>query len=252
METVLADEIVRFGLLFARLGTCMMLVPGIGETAVTPRLRLGFALFLALLLYPVLLPQLPLPADDGALVLALMGEITVGLAIGLAARLVLAALELAGGMIALQSGLAAAALFDPQQGGQTTLSGRFISVAGLTLFLVLDGHHHLLTALAGTYRLVPPAGLVPVASLVEFLSLLSTGLWEVALRIAAPVFLVSAATYAAFGLLARLVPGLQIFFIALPLQIALALLALLAGLPAGLAVFLHFADGAFIRPPFGS
>jgi len=242
MEHGLADEITRLGVLFARLGTCLMLVPGIGETVVTPRVRLGFALLLSLLLHPALAPQLSLPVDDAGLVRLLATEIAIGLALGLAVRIALASLELAGGIVAMQSGLSAAALFDPQQGGQTTLPGRLLSVAGLTLFLVLDGHHQLLAVLAASYRLIPPSGAAPVASLAEYLLLASTALWSAALAIAAPVLIVTAVVYAAFGLFTRLVPGIQIFFVAMPLQIALALLALLAGLPAALAVFLRLAD----------
>lgn len=246
MESVLAEEVTRFGLLFARVGSCLVLLPGIGEAAVTPRTRLGLALFVTLLLYPVLLPKIPLPADDAALVAALAVEIAIGLAYGLAARLAIAALELAGSMIALQSGLAAAALFDPSLGGQTTLSGRFLSVAGLTLFLVLDGHHALLSALADSYGALPPAQAPPLAGLTELLSLASGEMWATALRIAAPVFLVSAVTYAAFGLLSRLVPGIQIFFVAMPLQIALAVAALMVSLPAALSAFLTFADATVV------
>lgn len=242
MEATLAQEVTRFGLLFARIGSCLVLLPGIGETSVTPRARLGLALFVTLLLYPVLAREVPLPANDATLVLALGGEIAIGLAYGLAARFAIAALELAGGMIALQSGLAAAALFDPSSGSQTTLPGRFLSVAGLTLFLVLDGHHALLAALADSYRSLPPAEPPPLSDLAELLSVVSGGLWSTAVRIAAPVFFVGAVTYTAFGLFSRLVPGIQIFFVAMPLQIALAVAALMVSLPAALAAFLTFVD----------
>ncbi|GBD43170.1 hypothetical protein HRbin40_00636 [bacterium HR40] len=252
MEQELAQEIVRFGLLFARIGSCLMLVPGIGDAAVSPQLRLGLGLLLSLLLYPALLPQLALPEGEAALLRALASEIGLGLAFGLALRLAFGALELAGSLVALQSGLAAAALFDPQQGGQTSLTGRFLGVAGLTLFLVLDGHHQLLRALAGSYRLWPAAAAPPLSSLGEFLEFLlqlSTALWEVALRIAAPVFFVAVTTNVALGLVARLVPGIQVFFLAIPIQIALALLALVFGSAAGLGVFLRFADSALSSLP---
>lgn len=249
MDQELAQEIVRFGLLFARIGSCLMLVPGIGDAAVSPQLRLGLGLLLSLLLYPALLPQLALPEGEAALLRALASEIGLGLAFGLALRLAFGALELAGSLVALQSGLAAAALFDPQQGGQTSLTGRFLGVAGLTLFLVLDGHHQLLRALAGSYRLWPAAAAPPLSSLGGFLLQLSTALWEVALRIAAPVFFVAVTTNVALGLVARLVPGIQVFFLAIPIQIALALLALVFGSAAGLGVFLRFADSALSSLP---
>ena len=233
---------MRFGLLFARLGSCLMAVPGIGETTVLIRLRLGFALLLALLLYPVLGLQLAVPADDAALMRLLMSEIAIGLAMGLAIRMAMAALEVAGSIIALQSGLAAASLFDPRQGELTTVPARLLSVAGLTLFLVLDGHHQLLLALARSYQLIPAAGAAPVASLAEALMLVSTALWPTALAVAAPVLLVTVLSHAAFGLVARLVPGMQVFFAALPLQIGVALLALLIGLPAAVTAALRLAD----------
>jgi flagellar biosynthetic protein FliR len=242
METVLADEITRLGVLFARLGTCLMLVPGIGEVAVMPQVRLGFGLLLTLLLYPALAPQLEVPTDDAGLLRLLAAEIVIGCALGFAIRMALASLELAGSVVAMQSGLAAAALFDPQQGGQTTLPGRFLAITGLTLFLVLDGHHQLLALLATSYRLMPPSGTAPVANFAEDLLLLSAALWSVAVAIAAPVLIVTILTSTVFGLFTRLVPGIQVFFIAMPLQIALAILAMVAGISAALGVFLRFAD----------
>ena len=121
MNLLLPGIAAAYLLTFARVGTLVMLMPGVGEQLVSPRLRLAFALLLSLLLFPTVRPLLP--TQNGAiagpgLIALLIGELLVGLMLGLTVRMVLAALQTAGMIISQQLGLSYAMTVDPMQGGQ--------------------------------------------------------------------------------------------------------------------------------------
>ena len=142
-----------FLLLFARVGSILMLVPALGETTIPARMRLSFALALSLVLYPIISPQLPpLPAEMFGIIALVVHEIVIGLIIGSIARLSVSGTQLAGSVIASSSGLSVATAADPINGGvQDALIGAFLSFLGVALIFATDLHHVSLSAISDSY-----------------------------------------------------------------------------------------------------
>jgi flagellar biosynthetic protein FliR len=238
LADLLVGEIGSVLLVFARLGTALMVVPGIGEHYVLPRLRLQLALALSLLVAPALPARLPaLPEEPLALAALLAPEILIGLVLGFAARLALAAIHVGGSLIATQSGLSAAAMFDPNEATPGTLPGTFLTVAALTILFAADFHHLLLRAAAGSYAVLPVAASVDLAAAAELLVGLSGAAIATGARIAAPMILAAVLVNLGLGALGRMVPSLPALFVALPLQLLLALVMLELALPAAMRLF---------------
>jgi flagellar biosynthetic protein FliR len=234
----LAEEALTVFLVFARLGAAVMLVPGFGEHQVLPRLRLLFALALSLLVSPALAPALPsMPAEPLGLAALVGREILAGLLLGFAARLVLAAVHVGGSVIALQSGLSAAALFDPSQGGQSPLLAGFLTTAALALLFAADFHHLLLRAIVLSYATFPVGAGLDTADAAQLLTRLSADAVATGVRIAGPLILAGLVVNLGLGALGRLVPAFPVLVVALPLQLLLALLVLELSIPAALALF---------------
>ena len=238
-----------FLLTFARVGTLMMLIPGLGEQLVSPRLRLALALLVSLVLFPTVRPLLP--TVNGAiagpqLVAVLIGEILVGLVLGLAVRMVLAALQTAGVVISQSLGLSYAMTVDPTMGGQQVTLGNFLSLLGVTLILATDLHHLALDAIGRSYAVLPPSGL-PGTGLAKGLEMgeaarlaltaVARG-FALAVQIAAPFVAFAILFNLGLGVLSRLMPQLQVFFVAVPAAILIGMLILLAALGVVMAVFL--------------
>jgi flagellar biosynthetic protein FliR len=219
-------------LLIARIGSACMLLPGIGEAELPGTLRAGFTLALVALLLPVLSPLMPpMPADTWRLGAMVGAEIVTGLWLGWLARLLLLALPVAGQIIADMAGLTNVLQPDPSLGPQTAALSRALSLAAPVLILATGLHRLPLAALAGSYRLIPPGVLLPAGDTAEQVTGAVAEAFALALRLAAPFVLAGILWHIAMGLLARLVPRLQIYFAAMPGQIigALALLVLLTG-----------------------
>jgi len=233
--------VFSFGLIFCRIGSAVMLFPGIGESYVPINLRLIFALAVSFLLLPILLPLLPKIPTSPVMLFVLAGaEIMTGIFIGMVLRMLLSLIHVAGMIIAFQSSLASAMLFDPTQGSQGSVVGVLLTQLAVTLLFTSDLHHPMLLAIANSYHLFP-AGVFPnVSDFSEFSVRLVSHGFLTAFKIAAPVLVVTTMLYLVAGIMSRLMPNMQVFFVIAPAQIYIAFLVFMVTLSAGMLWYLEY------------
>ena len=218
-------------LTFARLGAAVMLLPGLGEAETPPTLRLGLGLVLLLLLFPVIAPGLPPPPADAASFAAEVAmEVVVGLWLGGLARILMLAFAMAGQAIAALIGLSGLLVMDQNLGAQGTALGRAFGLMAAVLVLSTGLWQPVLVALAESYTVLPAGGPFPAGMAAEAMVVAGGESLALALRLAAPFVVGAVLLNVALGLLSRLAPQVQTFFVAVPGQIlaGLALLGLLA------------------------
>ncbi len=233
-------------MIFARVGTMIMLVPGFGEAFLSMRVRLGLALMLTLVLYPLVSPDLPAqPVDMMAAFALMIHEIVVGLILGGIARLIISSLQTAGSVIAFQSGLGFAQMADPSQTGvQGAIIGNFLGLLGMVLVFATDLHHLVLAAIYQSYAVYPPQAPIMFADAYQLAWQVAAKSFMVGVQLAAPFIVFGLVFYLGLGILSRLMPQLQIFFIAMPANISLGLALLALLIMAMSAWYLnHFAAG---------
>ena len=227
-----ATLLFPFFLVFCRLGAAILVFPALSDDAINVRARLLFTLAASVVIYPLLAPTLPaLPSALGGLLLLVFSELVVGLLMGLGARLFMAALSLAGELIAFAAGLQAATLFDPQSNSSSGAPTIFLTLTGGVLILALNLHHDLIRAVAASYTTFPPGWLPPVADISAAVTQIFADFSVLGLQLAAPVVVAGLLTTALFGLLNRLIPQLQVFFVSVPLTVLIAMIMLAASLP---------------------
>lgn len=237
--TLAPDLVIAAVLIFARIGTLVMLVPTLGERSVPVRIRLAVALLLTLAFFPYAKPLLPTAnmAETGLLAL-LLTEIMVGLVIGLAARLIGTILITAGTLIGQYLGLAFAVMVDPNQGSQGTTLSTFLSLLGLVMVFATDLHHLSLVALHDSYQLFKPGVLLNVQDAMQLIVKTVSHTFVLAMQISAPFLVVSLVLNASLGLVAKMMPQMQVFFVAMPLSIGLGFLLMLFFLSAMMGTYL--------------
>src|SRR5216683_5033878 len=151
-----------FMLVFARIGAMVMLLPGLGETNIPVRVKLAIALLLTLIILPLHRSAYHVDMNSMTSLLVLMlQEIIVGVVLGATARVTLAALSVAGSVIAQQLGLGFVTSVDPTQGQQGLLIGNFLTILGVTLLFATDSHHLVIAALNDSYSIFSPGQLMP-------------------------------------------------------------------------------------------
>ncbi len=221
-----------FMLVLARFGAAMALLPGLGEATVPAMVRVGLALGVTILLLPVVFPEAP-PMPEAGLAAAGMiaAEVATGLWLGWLARLICLALPIAAQFISYLLGISSVLQPNAELGPQSTALAALFEIAAPLAILVSGLYVLPLTALAGSYRLIPPGTLLPVADGTASAVAAVGQAFALGLRLASPFVLAAIVWHVAIGLFTRMVPRLQIYFVTMPGQIVggLALLASLSG-----------------------
>ncbi|HEX2215084.1 MAG TPA: flagellar biosynthetic protein FliR [Xanthobacteraceae bacterium] len=233
-----------FLLIFARIGTMIMLLPGLGEVSVPTRIRLVAALVLSAVLFPLHRSAFAIDLRSfGPIVLLLGQELLIGAVLGITARLAISALQVAGTIVANQLGLGFVTAIDPTQNQQGALLGNFLTLLGVTLLFATDLHHLLIAALNESYTLFRP-GEVPATADVAALTVQTIATaFRVGVQLAAPFLVFGLLFNFGLGILSRLMPQMQVFFVALPLSILVGFIVLLLVVSAMMGTFLGYFEG---------
>jgi flagellar biosynthesis protein FliR len=218
-----ASQVYAAGLIFARVGAIVMLLPGYGDTSVPPRIRLSFAFLMALMLMPLVARGMPVPGAVSGVATGVIREILIGLMIGGILRLFLSSLATAGEIISIQTTLSFAQTAAPGQAQPSTTLGAFLSLLGVTLIMTTDLHHMFLSAIVKSYTLFPFTRDVPVTDAAQLAVQTVAGAFRLGLQLAAPVVVFSVIFNVAAGLVGRVMPQFQVFFVVTPLIVLLGL-----------------------------
>ena len=248
METLqhfITTGVFAFILTFVRVGTALMIMPGLGDSFTPQNVRLHLALALALVMAPVVAPHMPDPIPGTTMLLSLIVmEFIIGMFIGTVARILMAALDTAGMIMSMQSGLGNAQLFNPAFSTQGSILGAFLSVMGMVLVFSTNLHHLLIMGVADSYNMFPVGSLPDVGGMANMIGQAISASFRIGVQVTATFIVVGLMIYIGMGVLSRLMPQIQVFMIAIPVQILISLMTLALILSAGMLFWLHqFEEG---------
>ena len=225
---------------FCRVGGLFMTAPAFGDFSLSPRIRLAAAFAVTAALAPVAAPSYPGWAQSGmgAMGAIIAGEVFYGAFLGIAARIFVSALNVAGQIIAFQMGLSLAQIFDPTQELQGAIVGGFLAILGTTMIFATDLHHVLLVALKDSYVLFTPGALPMIGDMSNIMTEALSSAFSLGLRLSAPFVLFGLVFYIGAGVLNRLMPQAQVFFMLMPANLALGLTLLMLMVGLIMSVFL--------------
>ena len=233
-----------FLLTFARVGAMVMLMPGVGEMNMPARVRLTIALVLTAILLPAHKGAYAVDLNQiGPVVLLLIQEIVVGVVIGITARLAVSALQICGNVVAQQLGLGFVTAVDPTQNQQGLLVGNFLTVLGVTLIFATDMHHMVIVAINDSYTIFKPGEMPLVGDVAEHITKVIATAFRIGIQLSAPFLVFGLLFNLGLGILSRLMPQMQVFFIGLPLSILLGLALLLMVIGAMMGTFTGYLEG---------
>ncbi|MDD4615986.1 MAG: flagellar biosynthetic protein FliR [Alphaproteobacteria bacterium] len=243
IDAFFSGHVFAFMLLLARLGCVIMLLPGFGETYVPPRTRMTFACLICFLLLEPMLNRLPpMPASVAEMARLVVFEAVIGIFFGTLVRLLLTALESAGMLVGMQTGLSSATMMNPALATQSQLPSAFLSVAGLVLIFVTGLDHFLIRTTVHLYDAFPAGSDIVTGDFAQTMIHVANKSFIVGIELAAPFLIVGLMMYAAMGIVQRLLPSIQLFLIMLPIQIWGGLTLLMLAVAGILTVWLEYFD----------
>jgi flagellar biosynthesis protein FliR len=220
--------------------------PVLGQTRIPARIRIALAIGIVLVLVPTLPAPPAVAPTSPAGMLILATQIVIGLAIGFVLRLVFVAVEMAGDLIGLQMGLGFAMFYDPGNVQHTPIVGQFMGLLATLVFLAINGHLMIISALADSFRTLPVAAAPLGANLFEALARHGAIVFVAGLQLALPLIVTMLVVTLALGVLTRAAPQLNIFAVGFPLTIAIGFGALILTLPYFGPLFERTLDQAFV------
>lgn len=227
METILLS-FSGFMLVFCRITAFFVVTPVFSSRNIPAYVKVGLATFVSLLTFSGLgIQQVPI---DSVYFLSILKEIGVGLLLGFIGYMFFAVVQIAGAFIDMQMGLSMANIVDPLTGVSSPITGNLKFMVAMLLFLVLNGHHLLLTAIVQSYDWIPlqndAFAQMYSENMTEFMIRSFTDSFALAFKMAVPLVAALFLTDVGLGILARTAPQFNIFVIGIPLKIIVGLVLL--------------------------
>lgn len=247
LSNFLATGILAFMLTFVRIGTAIMIMPGVGDSFVNTRVRLLIALGVSFVLFPLTAKYMPDPVPSTLSLASLITmEFIIGLFFGTIARIFMMALDTAGMVISIQSGLGNAQIFNPALSTQGSIVGAFLSIFGILILFATNMHHLLFMGVLESYELFPVGAIPDTGSMAELMSRAVSQSFLIGVKLAAPFIVMTLMIYVGMGVLSRLMPQVQVFLLAIPVQILLAIMTLMLVLGAAATYWLTYFEQAMV------
>jgi flagellar biosynthesis protein FliR len=230
-------QFLPFLLIFIRVNGVLFAAPFFGDRIVPIQVKIGLSLLIALILTPTLSGSGQAEYFSSTMpepfVLFYMAstELLVGLIIGFCTRLFFEGVQLAGQLIGYQMGFSMSNVLDPMSGAQVSIVGQLELFLALFIFLSINAHHILIRAMVTSFQLIPPLKFQPQVILVGRVMALAGNIFILSIQIGAPVIAVTIFVNVFLGLMARTMPQMNIFMVAMPLSIALGLFVLAVSMP---------------------
>lgn len=226
------DQLQKFIFIVVRVGSILFTVPFLEARNVPMLFKAMLALAVSFMLMPQLtLPDISLVASPWLLAVGLLGEAMVGIMIGLSVQLLFAGVQLAGQLAGFQMGFAIANVVDPASSLQIPVLSQFLNLFALLIFFTINAHYYFIKGMVDSFSLIPPMGVHFNGELMGVLTKMTADVFVTALQLGAPIMAVLLLVNVALGLAARTVPQMQIFIVAMPLQIIVGLVFLGFSMP---------------------
>jgi len=226
--------IITFCLILIRVSGMMMSGPLFNLNGIPNQSKIGMAFAFSLILFPIYAQATSYiaPTDLPSFFWLAFQEFVIGLLIGFVAEMMFIAVRMAGEYLAMQMGLSSSAVLDPVSGVQTPVIGQLYFIVAIWLFLSINAHHALILGIDKSFHWIPLGqGITHVGILTQRFLALGSDLFVVALLVGLPVMSILLVLEAAISFVAKVMPQMNIFTVALPFKAAIGLLVLMMSLP---------------------
>lgn len=232
MTDILVVEFVVGLMIFMRIAGAVFTAPFFSNSSMPVLPRLLFSMVLAYIIYlSVDKNSFNVELTLGWLAINGMKEMIIGLIIGFTLQLAFHAISYAGMLIGFDMALSMANVFNPASEMNNNVIGQFIYFLALLIFLLINGHHYIISAAVFSFTVVPVGKFVVTGGVVDLLIKYSSSVFIIAVKIAAPIMVSFFLINVASGVIARVVPQMQVFFVVLPIKIGLGLFLIMVAIP---------------------
>lgn len=232
MTDILVADFVKGLLIFLRISGVMFSAPVFSNSSIPSSVKLFFSIILAYLLF-FTVDGFQFDVNQNIIHLILLGlkEVITGILMGFMLNFIFYGFSYAGLLIGYDMGLAMAQMFDPTTESDTNIMGQSMLILATLVFLVINGHHYLIRGLSYSFNVVPLGTFEMSQGLMDAIIKFSAGIFVLAVKIASPIMVSFFLLHLGSGIIARVMPQMNIFFVVQPVKISLGLTLLITLTP---------------------
>lgn len=238
-------RLLTYFFIVLRMGGIFFTAPIFSSAAINTSVRMMLTMIISLVLVPIVTPVTVTDPNVLWLIITSAKELLIGITIGAMTSLLFSALQLGGYLVDYQMGFSMVSVIDPTSNASMSFSGQIYNILASLIYLSLNGHHIFLRAVTQSFSYLPltdfnfnPEGLMFVAN--TFIKV-----FIIAIQITAPIFIALMVTNAVMGVMARLVPQMNIMIVGFPLKIGVGMIMLILSLQLFYVVFEKIMYGYF-------
>ncbi len=219
------QEFKSFFLILIRVGVFLFMFPFFSARIIPKLPKAGLALIITIILFPVIDNKM-VEFPDTLLGMAqlIIAELIIAMILGLLVQFFFEAVRMMGQMVGFQTGFAITNVLDPQSGVQVSILSNLAYLVTIVLFLLFNGHHIILSALKESFEIINVGSLSLNKQMVQKIIQMSGDMFVIAIKIGAPAIAVLLFTTAAFGIVVKFMPQMNIMIVAFPVKIVIGLL----------------------------
>lgn len=226
------SQLQLFFLVFIRLGAIIVFLPVFSSSTIPLLAKVGLTFAVSFAIFPMLtLPVIPETVNPMGFGLSIAAEILLGMMIGFLIKLILSGFQMAGQLAGYQMGMALANVMDPSTSEQVPLLAQFNNLIALLILLAVNAHHWFIQTIVESFTLLPPLGMNLHPTVFRDLIYLGGSMFVIAIKVGAPVIVALLLVSVSFGLIARTVPQMNVFIVAMPLKIVVGIIFVGLSLP---------------------
>ena len=233
MSTILVSDFVILLLIFARILSAFVSAPIFSNSAIPTIPKIFISFVVAYVIFSFIdKSKIVVEFNTWFLVTSLAKEVMIGLIIGYAMNMVFYGISFAGSLIGFDIGLSSAQLLNPFEEAESNVVGDVIYFMAILIFLLINGHHYLIRALYTSFKIVPLGHYVINRPLFDVLMKYAASVFVIAIKVASPILVSFFLVHIAEGIMARVIPQMQVFFVTQPLKLGLGFALLILAVPA--------------------
>ncbi|MEE8299685.1 MAG: flagellar biosynthetic protein FliR [Desulfatiglandales bacterium] len=218
------QEFKSFFLIFIRVSVILFMFPFFNARIIPVLCKIGLILIITVVLFPVIDNKMVVSPDTlWGMVQLIIAEVLIGMILGLLVRMFFEGIKIMGQLVGFQTGFAIVNILDPQSGSQVSILGNLAYLVAITLFLILNGHHILLSAMRESFAIINPGSLGLNQRIFQEIMQVSGDMFVIALKIGAPAIAALLFVSVAFGLITKLIPQMNVMIVLFPIKITIGL-----------------------------
>jgi flagellar biosynthesis protein FliR len=231
LEQFTEQHIVAFFLTLGRIAPLFVIAPLFSSKMIPARARGVAAVAIAIGFSPMAAKEAKFATDGMTIGGLMLKEILVGIAFAFTIQCLFAAVSAAGSLLDTSIGFSFGSLIDPINNQQSGVLTQVYSLIGVMIFVVIGGDAWVIRGLAETYDVIPLDATPKLGALTAGVQGAFAHILVAAIEVAAPVLLAVIITDAAFGVVSRVMPQLNVFAVGFPAKILVGFLLIGTSLP---------------------